>query len=232
VPPPKTPAISIVLPVHNQADHIERLVDAYRTALAALPATQEFVLVPNASRDASRERCEAAAAAADDVVVVPLAERGWGRAVRAGLAAARGDVLCYTNSARTTPEMLSLTLMFAVAYPGTVVKTNRKTRDSRLRRLGSLLYNLECRALFGLGVWDVNGTPKVFPRAFGDLLDLTRDDDLLDIEFLAVCKARGYRVVEIPMLENTRHGGRSTTNLRSALALYRGAVQLRQSRGG
>jgi glycosyltransferase involved in cell wall biosynthesis len=231
VPAPKTPTISIVLPVHNQADHIEQLVEAYRRALSALPATCEFVLVPNASRDASRARCEAAAATAGDVLVVPLDERGWGRAVRAGLAAARGDVLCYTNSARTTPEMLSLALMFALAYPDAVVKTNRKTRDSRLRRLGSLLYNLECRALFGLGVWDVNGTPKVFPRAYGDLLELTRDDDLLDIEFLAVCKERGYRVVEIPMLENTRHGGRSTTNLRSAAALYAGAIRLRQARG-
>ena len=45
------------------------------------------------------------------------------------------------------------------------MKANRKIRDNWRRRLGSLLYNLECRALFDLANWDINGTPKVFPRA-------------------------------------------------------------------
>ena len=56
-------------------------------------------------------------------------------------------------------------LLYAAAYPNVVVKANRKIREHWTRRLGSLLYNLECRALFDLSNWDVNGTPKVFPRA-------------------------------------------------------------------
>jgi hypothetical protein len=54
------------------------------------------------------------------------------------------------------------------------VKANRKIRDHWSRRLGSLLYNLECRALFDLSVWDVNGTPKVFPRSCDRAAQLTR----------------------------------------------------------
>ena len=62
--------------------------------------------------------------------------------------------------------------------PKVVIKANRKIRESWRRRMGYLLYNLECRALFDLSVWDINGTPKVFPRSFTALLNLARDDDL------------------------------------------------------
>ena len=52
------------------------------------------------------------------VRVVESERGGWGRAVRLGLAAARGDLLCYTNSARTAPQDLALLLLYATAYPG------------------------------------------------------------------------------------------------------------------
>ena len=103
-------------------------------------------------------------------------------------------------------------LAYALAYPEVVLKANRRIRESRRRRLGSLLYNLECRALFDLSVWDINGTPKIFPRKFDQLLALRRDDDLIDAEFNIVCRDQGYPVLEVPILATERHGGKSTTD--------------------
>jgi Glycosyl transferase family 2 len=186
------------------------------------------VLVPNACRDASAEICRALAARHEAVRMVELAEGGWGRAVRAGLAEARGDVLCYTNSARTQPPMLTLMLVYAAAYPNVVLKANRTIRDSFQRRVGSLLFNLECRALFDLPTMDVNGTPKVFPRSFSRLLELERDDDLIDVEFLVACLREGYPLIEVPILATERHGAESTTSYRSAVRLYTGAWRMKR----
>ena len=72
----------------------------------------------------------------------------------------------------------------------------------------------------------MNGTPKVFPRSFDRLLALTRDDDLIDLEFLAVCRREGYPVLEVPIFSGKRHGGDSTTRLASALRLYSGAYRM------
>ena len=94
---------SVVLPVHNQAEHIEQIVSEYASALGRSGISWEIILVPNACSDGSDELCIRLAAADDRIRTVPSAPGGWGRAVRLGLAAARGDVLCYTNSARTTP---------------------------------------------------------------------------------------------------------------------------------
>jgi hypothetical protein len=120
-------------------------------------------------------------------------------------------------------------LAYALAYPDAVLKANRRIRASFQRRLGSLLYNLECRMLFDLPIWDINGTPKVFPRSFGRLLELQADDDLIDAEFAVACKQEDYPVIEVPILATTRHGGRSTTNYRSAVHMYVGAYKMHRS---
>ena len=217
---------SVILPVHDQQDHIARIVDGFVGELSTKFEPGNLVLVPNACTDATVQICRSIEAARNDVHVVELDEGGWGRAVKAGIRAATGELICYTNSARTTPEMLSLTLVYAHTYPNVVIKANRRLRDNALRRFGSLLYNLECRTLFDLAVWDINGTPKIFPRKFDKLLELTRDDDLIDAEFALVCRRHGYPVVEVPLLETVRHSGKSTTNYVSAIRMYAGAYEL------
>jgi glycosyltransferase involved in cell wall biosynthesis len=222
---------SIVLPVHNQADHLEELVREYREALGRLPLRHEIILVPNACRDETPNICRRMAADDEALRVVELDQGGWGRAVRAGLASADGELLCYTNSARTSAQMLSLTLLYASSYPDVVIKAQRRIRDNWRRQLGSLIYNLECRMMFGLASWDINGTPKAFPREFSKLLELTSNDDLIDAEFVLTCRREGYPIVEVPSTITVRRSGLSTTNYSSALRMYKGAYMLRRRMG-
>jgi glycosyltransferase involved in cell wall biosynthesis len=217
---------SVVLPVRDQAGHIAEVVTEYIAALERSGMRWEIILVPNACRDESAAICARLAAEHAGVRSIVSELGGWGRAVRCGLREASGDLLSYTNSARTTAEELLLLLLYARTFPGVVVKANRKIREHWTRRLGSLAYNLECRALFDLSSWDVNGTPKVFPRAFQKLLALTRDDDLIDAEFSWICRRESYPMIEVPIFSTRRHGGRSTTNLRSAVRMYVGAYRL------
>jgi glycosyltransferase involved in cell wall biosynthesis len=225
--------ISIVLPVHNQANHIENVVLSYLEALNRLGLDFEVLLVTNACRDDSPIICDRLAVLDQRIRHIPCELAGWGAAVRQGLAASRGDLLCYTNSARTTPEILTLLVLYADIYPNVVIKANRRIRESRRRRFGSLLYNLECRGLFDLSIWDVNGTPKIFPRSFAQLLELQCDDDLIDAEFSAICRDADYPLVEVPILATVRYGGRSTTGYGSAVRMYIGALRLwRRRRAG
>lgn len=223
--------ISIVLPVHQQADHLAQIVRGHAAALAKLPLAHEFILVENGSRDGTWERCQELAGELDVVRAIRSEPPGWGRAVRTGLHSARGDVLCYTNSARTSTEDLVYLLIYAAGHPDTAIKADRRVREGLGRRLGSFLYNLECRALLGTRTRDVNGTPKIFPRRFAALLELRRDDDLIDAEFLYRCRVNGYPVVEVPVSSWRRHGGRSTTRLGSALRMYLGVWRLARSLG-
>jgi len=220
------PSLSIILPVYNQADHIGQIVQEYEEALARIPQSHELLLIANGCKDRSFEVCSALAEQYATVRAHNSIKGGWGCAVKLGISQAHGDILCYTNSARTSAQDLTLLLLYAIAYPNVIVKANRKIRESLRRRLGSLLYNLECRALFDLSYWDINGTPKVFPRTCDKLLKLTRDDDLIDAEFNMICRYAEYQMIEVPIFSYRRHGGRSTTNYGSALKMYLGAYEL------
>lgn len=224
--------VSIVLPVHNQADHIGDVVERYLDVMRRMRLEFDLVLVANGCTDGSIDVCRGLAERHREVRTFEHDRGGWGRAVRAGLADARGELLGYTNSARTSPEILALMLSYARAYPEVVLKANRRIRDNVVRRAGSLIYNLECRALFNMPTWDVNGTPKLFPRSFDKLLGLHSTGDLVDAEFMLACRKQSYPVIEIPLLSTTRLGGRSTTNYRSAARMYRGAVALRLQGAG
>ncbi len=218
-------AVSVILPVRNQGDHIGKVGEMFRNALDELGRTYELIFVVNGSTDQTLELCKEMAGRFPQVKVVE-SQPGWGRSVKSGIAAARGGLICYTNSARTQPDDLLLILRYGLINDRMVVKASRKVRDSLLRRLGSVIYNFEGRMLFALAVWDVNGTPKAFPNAFTEALDLTEDGDLIDLEFVVKCKLKGIPIVEVPVYVTTRHGHRSTTGLKSAWRMYTGALRL------
>lgn len=220
------PRLSVVLPVYNQADHIRGVAADCLEHLSALALDFELVLAVNGCRDHSLEVCQALAQEDPRVRVAHSQAGGWGLGVRLGLSQARGELLCYTNSARTSGEVLALLVRALLDTPDSAVKALRLERQGVLRRIGSTLYNLECRVLFGLSTRDVNGTPKGFPRRFARLLDLREDGDLVDAEFLAICRQEGYPVREVPVRAARRHGGTSTTTFRTARRLLGGAFGL------
>ncbi len=224
-----TPDISIILPVYNQADHIESIVKSYIEVLRKIPITFEIDLLVNGNKDNSETVCQNLTEDYPEVRWSTSSPPGWGRAVRNGIAEARGKSICYTNSARTTPQELQLSVLYSVANPDTIIKANRKIRESFVRRLGSLIYNLQCRALFDLSYWDINGTPKIFPRHCSTLLELKSDDDMIDLEFNVVCRKFGYTILELPIFSAVRHGGKSTTNWKSAYKMYWGAANMRRN---
>jgi len=182
------------------------------------------IIVVNGSQDGTLEVCHGLATKHAEVRVLEAAP-GWGSAVKKGVGEARGSLICYTNSARTQADDLLLILSYGLVNDRLVVKASRKVRASVLRRLGSVIYNFEVRTLFGLAVWDVNGTPKAFPSSLRERIALTEDGDLIDMEFVVNCKLKGIPIVEVPVYITERRAGKSSTNLGSAWKMYSGALR-------
>ena len=226
----ESPQVSIVLPVYNQAGHVEQVVTACLDALSRTQIRYEMILVVNGDTDNSLAVCRKIEAGCDAVNTVFSGRVGWGEAVRTGIKVGSGSLMCFSNSARTSPEDLVLMILYAIANPGQVIKANRRKRGSLIRRMGSLFYNLECRFLFDMPYWDINGTPKVFPCAFDKLLRMQRPDDLLDLEFNLICRSEGYPMLEVPIFSTRRCAGRSTTTFWSAIRLYMGAYKIWRER--
>ena len=220
------PFLSVVLPCRNQADHIGRVLERYFTPLDGIGRPYELVVVPNASTDGTNDVVRRIAAADSRVTMVENPQGGWGRSVLCGLRSARGDLLCYTNSARTDPRHVVELLALYEAHAPCLAKVRRANRHAPLREIGSLLYNLEGRLLFGVESRDVNGTPKIFSRQLFEALRLESEGDLIDMECIARARQVGVKLVELPVQGFQRHGGKSSTTFKSAWNMYAGAWRL------
>ncbi len=223
--------VSVALPVANQADHIERVVEDYLDALGGRGRTVDLVLAVNNSVDQSLAACRRSAAAHPGLVTVVTTDAGWGHAVMGGLKAARGSIIGFANSARTHPNDLARAVDLAVANPHALIKGERRSRGySLMRRLGSRLYNLECQLLFGLDEPDVNGNPKLWGRDALPLHLLTEPGGFLDAEILIHARRLGIPVIGFPIDRTERHGGRSMTTLGLARRLYSRPIAVRFGR--
>lgn len=220
--------LSVVLPCRNQEDHIEEVLRSYAGPLERSGRSYELVVVPNACSDRTAEIVRSVSAGDPRIRVVENPRGGWGLSVLTGLAVARGSMLCYTNSARTDPEHVVLVLDLCMRSGPCLAKARRRKRGARLREAGSWLYNFEGRLLFGIRARDVNGTPKVFSRDLFRRLRLFSEGDLLDLELMAKVSRLDIPIVELPVEGFTRHGGRSSTDVSTAWALYKGALKLRR----
>lgn len=218
-------AVSVVLPIGDRDDALVDILRGYAEALDELVGAWELLLVPEVSGENGRFLEQLTSI--NERISLTGAARGWGAGVSAGLRASSGQTICYTNWRRTSVKVLAEMLDLALRNPGLVLRANRRTRDTRVQRLGSLLFNVECRLLLQIPAWDVNGTPKVFPRAFGKLLELRREDELFDAEFALVCERSAYPVIEVPIEAGLLSHGPSHVDLGTAVRMYLGVARLR-----
>jgi hypothetical protein len=107
------PLVSVILPVYNRADVVDRALASVR---AQAVDDLEIVCVDDGSTDGSGERV----AAADPRVVLLRQENGGVAAARnAGLAAARGELVAFLDSDDEWPaHHLALAAAFFAAHPG------------------------------------------------------------------------------------------------------------------
>ena len=79
------PEVTILMPCLNEAETLAECIKAARDGLAAAGVEGEILIADNGSTDGSQE-----IAVAHGARVLPVAERGYGNALRAGMADARG----------------------------------------------------------------------------------------------------------------------------------------------
>lgn len=219
--------LSLVCPVHNQADHVEAVLKSYISTIESMGRTFEIIPVLNACRDESADIVEKVFGEDERVRPINTETPGWGNAVIVGIDAARGQQICYTNSSRTTGEELVAVIDAHDSTARVLTKAQREARRPWYRIIGSFLYNTEALLLFGIRAKDVNGTPKIIAREHMQDIKLQERGDFVDLELLFLCRRRKIDVKNVPMPARERLGGQSTTGMKTAVRLLTGAPMRR-----
>ena len=209
--PARLPSCTAFVPVHDEEASV---VDVAEGLLAVLPEVAdawELVVVDDGSRDGTAAIVDHLAATRDGVRVVRHASnRGYGAAVRSGIAAARGEWVFFTDGDGQFDPAVLVDVVCALGDADVVLGWRAARADTWRRRAFTRGWNAIVRRLLGVAVRDVNCAVKLFRRGLVDDAALWADGGAISAELLAHLARRRARVVEVAVPHLPRRAGRAS----------------------
>jgi glycosyltransferase involved in cell wall biosynthesis len=202
------PEVSVVIPVHNEAENVDRLYEALHRSLEELGRTYEIVVVDDGSRDDTYARLAPLAADDPHLRLVQL-RRNYGQtaAMAAGFDHARGDIVVPMDGDLQNDPADIAHLLEKIDEGYDVVSGWRRDRQDTIgRRVPSRIANWLIGRVTGVRLHDYGCTLKAY-RA-----DVMRDTQLYGEmhRFLpALAYQAGARITELPVTHHPRVAGKS-----------------------
>lgn len=228
--------LSVVIPAYREANRIESTVAALRSGLAEMAASGgvEIIVVDDGSDDGT---ADAARRAGPDLVVELPANQGKGAAVRAGVRAATGATVAFTDADLSYRSEHLIRVAAEVEAGCDVAIGNRylpeagaKSEPSRLRWASSRVVNQIARRVLGIDCRDTQCGVKAFRAdAARTLLEAgVIDGFAFDIEMLHLSKRYGFSLREVLVEADYRNRSRqsSKVGLGSGLAVIRDILKI------
>lgn len=233
------PRLSVVLPAFQAAGWVGESVARVRRDLSSLVerGDLEIVVADDGSTDATVEEARQAGA---DRVVVNERNLGKGAAVKAGVGAATGRTIAFTDVDLAYPPAQIIRLLEKVESGAPMVVGSRwasestaPTRRWGIRKLNSRLFNLATRLT--VGVWrDTQCGLKAFdaPIAHAIFGRARQNGFAFDVELFLVADALDIEVTELPVQLDSRD--ETTVHLRGQVSAVVDLLRIRRRlrRGG
>ena len=206
------PALSVVVPVHNEVENIEPLIAEIMATLEGVER-YEIIYINDCSRDSTLERLTSLDQKFKVLRVLTHQKRsGQSAAIRTGVKAARGDLIATLdgdgqNDPEDIPKLLKAYREQAVADARILIAGFRARRqDSFIKRLSSKIANGIRSSLLGDATPDTGCGLKIFRRE--DFLDLPGFDHMH--RFLPALMIRnGGQVISVEVSHRPRERGKS-----------------------
>jgi glycosyltransferase involved in cell wall biosynthesis len=202
--------VSVVIPCLNEANSlafcIEKAISSFRTA----GLRGEVIVADNGSTDRSVEIAESSGAR-----VLHIAERGYGAALKAGIAAARGQFVIMGDADDSYDFSEVPNFVQELRRGQDLVMGNRFKGGIKAgampplhKYFGNPGLSWLVNFLFGAGVGDSYCGMRGFSRALYDKLDLRSSGMEFALEFVIKASQLGARISEIPIALSPDKRGR------------------------
>ncbi|HIH88304.1 TPA: glycosyltransferase [Candidatus Bathyarchaeota archaeon] len=207
------PAVSLVVPVHNEAARMWSNAVALRRHMKRIGEPFEMIIVENGSVDDTPIVAEALSTRFREIKCLTLPEASLGDALKLGIGAASGEkVLYYPLDLSIGLDFIHKSIRLLDEYD-LVVASKRLGEDHRpfLRRLTSITYHRLVRLLYGTQLSDTTCAKAYRKSAVSSLLGgLTGASRVFETELLVEAERRGMRIIEVPVSVVERRRSRET----------------------
>jgi glycosyltransferase involved in cell wall biosynthesis len=203
-------SLTLVLPVHNEAENLAWLLPHASEVLPGLAARFDLVIVDDGSTDGSGELAVGLARELGmGLRVLRHAQKsGYGITVGDGLRAARGDYVAFTD-ADGQFEIADLARLVPLLDRADLAGGWReKRRDARARELVSWVFNTLVAVLYRLPYRDVDCALKLMRREVLDSVTLEARSALINAELYYKARHAGWRIAQAAVPHHPRVAGR------------------------
>ena len=212
------PRLSLVIPAFNEQFRIAGTLQESFDYLDAQPYEFEVILSDDGSTDDTAAIGREFADCRDNMRVLSIAHGGKAAALRAGMKAARGETVVFTDADLATPIAYLHEFMAAIDGGADVVIGSREGMGANrvgepiYRHLMGRAFNLMVQGLLLPGIHDTQCGFKAFTRfATREIVrraKLYADHETItgarvtafDVEMLVIARKLGLKVVEIPVI--------------------------------
>lgn len=223
------PVFSVIVPMYNEQDNAAETLSHLTSVCTLLGLPFELIPVNDGSQD--RTATTLAELARADGRIRPVSysrNRGRGRAIREGLRAARGSILCTTDADLSyAPEYVAAMVTLLREHPdvdyivGSPYMAGGATEGVPAFRLWvSKVGNRILSLAMGCGIHTVTGVLRAYRREVIQSLDLESEGKELHPEIIAKAHAAGFQGVEMPAVLKTRKRGSSKFRFRATAASH------------
>ncbi len=203
------PELSLIIPAYNESSRLDQGVSRLRLAAAEgrvdLESTEVLFVDDGSSDDTVKVAEQIAASLPSSKVLIQGVNRGKGAAVRAGVRAARGRQILFTDAdlaidPRQIPALLGGLALAPVAV-GSRTIGGHIDYGSWLRTRAGRTFNLMVRTLSKIELRDTQCGFKAAQVGYAKVLfhHTTIDGFAFDVEFLSRARGLGWSVAEVPV---------------------------------
>jgi glycosyltransferase involved in cell wall biosynthesis len=223
--------VSLFFPVFNDEATVRVVAEQGLLLLQGYATNFEIIIVDDGSPDRSGEIADQLAREHPGIVrVVHHAKnRGYGAALRTGVAECKYDWICMVDgdneyAVADLKKMLDIRFFYRL-----IIAFRYKKLYSTQRIFISFVYNMVLRHLFRTPFRDVSTGIRVFHRSILDEIELSSDSPFIGAELAIKTMLRGYPVGELGIQTFPRSfGSGSATSMRNIALTIRDMLRVRR----
>ncbi len=208
------PSLTVFFPAFNEEANIKKTVECAVSVLKTLPLLWEIIVINDGSRDHTGDVVREMIKKNNQVRLIDQPNGGYGMALRAGFAAAKNDLICYTD-ADGQFDFADVEKFLEAVKTADAVWGYRICRDDPFyRKIFAKIWQLSIFLIFGFTLRDLDCGFKLLRRtALKAVLPLTSTRGaMINAELAIKLRHTGKKITQVGVRHLPRQGGKPTGN--------------------